>query len=619
MAGGRRDIEAGAAYVRVYLKKSEFERGLAQMRRKLETIGADFAKIGAVFSAVGGAIIGTITKAAMDFAGFGDTLDKMSIRTGISVEALSELRYAAEQSGSSLAALENGVKRMQRAIGEAAQGSATYVDAFQSLGIAVADLQRLSPERQFELVASHIAAITDPTKRAAAAMEIFGKSGTELLPLITDDMEALREEAQRLGLQMSTEGAASAAALGDAVDRMKDAATAAWYKIGQAAAPVLTDLADRIAILARDIGLFIQRHSELIDRVFRGAVIFAGFGSALGAVAAGFGIAAIAVKGFTGALWLLTAHPIVAAIAAVAAGVAGVATVIYLATRRTQELSTELSQAARRGREIEIPDVSMRQAGELERDRAKFAENLAERLHQVKLAAIEDEEKRELESLRHRHMAELVAAEKERRLAEEIASLRETQLAEEAALQKRYEDERARREKHFAEDLDADLEELRIRAAKEGLDEDLAILELEKKREIEAAKKLYEESLPAIEQERRRDLEAEAARYPGKKVLPSGRRLEELQPIIPPEVLAAIEEKYGLKGQIAKQMYKPQQADMAPTGTFSGYALAALGGGGSVQQKTLKQAERIFDALVRLLGLTEDQTRAVKEALPEFG
>ena len=58
---------------------------------------------------------------------------------------------------------------------------------------------------------------------------------------------------------------------------------------------------------------------------------------------------------------------------------------------------------------------------------------------------------------------------------------------------------------------------------------------------------------------------------------------------------------------------------MAPTGTFSGYALAALGGGGSVQQKTLKQAERIFDALVRLLGLTEDQTRAVKEALPEFG
>lgn len=604
MAGGKRDIEAGAAYVRVFLKKTEFERGLVKLRSELTKIGDHFTKTGAVFTAAGAALVGTIVKATMDFAAFGDVFDKMAIRTGISVESLSELKYAAEQSGATLETVEKSVRRMQRAIGEASSGMATYVDAFAALGLSVADLQGLSPERQFELVASRIAAIADPTKRAAAAMEIFGLSGTELLPMITGDMEALRQKARDLGLQMSTEDAKAAAAFGDAVNRMKNAALMAWYKIGAAATPVLEKITEAVRDFAIWAQKWIDEHRDLVVAALEVGGAIAAVGTVLVGLGTALSIAAIAVKGFTAALWILTAHPIVAAIAAVAAGVAGVATVIYLATKQTAALQNALDGAAKSGKKLSgmgAPDF-----GDIESDKdaqkkiASFTEGLAERLHDLRLRMIEDEQQRALAALRHRHAEELKAAEEEKRLAIEIAAMRRVQALEEAALLHEQIKKREEAEKRFRDDLDADLEELRIRAAKEGLDEDLAILELEKKREIEAAQELYPDR-------------TETWRSGSGDLV-----TQTIKGVIPPEVLAAIEEKYGLKEQIAKEMYKPQQADMAPTGTFSGYALAALGGGSSPQERTAKGVAALVEKIAELLGLTEDQTRVLRDAMPEF-
>ena len=457
MAGGRRDIEAGSAYVRLFLKKTEFERGLVKLRSELTKIGDHFTKTGAIFTAAGAAIVGTIVKATMDFAAFGDTFDKMALRTGISVESLSELGYAAGQSGASLEAVEKSVRRMQRAISEASSGMATYIDAFESLGLSVADLQGLSPESQFKLIASRIAAIADPTKRAAAAMEIFGRSGTELLPMITDDMEALREEARRLGLQMSTEDAAAAAAFGDAVDRMKTAALMAWYKIGAAAAPVLEKITEAIRDFAVWSQHWIDEHRDLVVAALEVGGAIAAIGTALVGLGTALSIASIAVKGFTAALWILTAHPIVAAIAAVAAGVAGVATVIYLATQKTAALKDALDGAAKSGKKLSgigVPDFDdIESSKDTQKKIASFTQGLAERLHDLRLRMIEDEEQRALAALRHRHEQELKAAEEEKRLAIEIAAMRRVQALEEAALRREQIKKREEAEKRFRDDL----------------------------------------------------------------------------------------------------------------------------------------------------------------------
>ena len=151
----------------------------------------------------------------------GDALDKMSLRTGVSAEALSELGFAAEQAGADLETLENGLKFMQRSLVDAAKGSATAQQALSLLGLSVADLAGLSPDQQFKALADRLSQVTDPALRTALAMEIFGRAGTKLLPLLSSGaagIEELQQQARSLGLTVSTQTAKEAAELNDTLN-----------------------------------------------------------------------------------------------------------------------------------------------------------------------------------------------------------------------------------------------------------------------------------------------------------------------------------------------------------------------------------------------------------------
>ncbi|MFM7836229.1 MAG: hypothetical protein ACKPJD_30910, partial [Planctomycetaceae bacterium] len=207
------------AFVELFADDTKLVRGLRAAERRLKAFGESVQSIGKKTMGLGAAIVGPIVAAAAAFNEAGSRLDDMSQRTGISVEALSELGYAAQLSGSDLETLEGGVRKMQKFLASAAEGSAGATQALAALGLTVAELQGLSPDQQFEKLADRIAKISDPAMRTAAAMEIFGKTGTNLLPLMQNGaagIQAFRQEAQQLGLVMSTEDAQAAAAFGDA-------------------------------------------------------------------------------------------------------------------------------------------------------------------------------------------------------------------------------------------------------------------------------------------------------------------------------------------------------------------------------------------------------------------
>jgi len=110
---GRQDIEAGKAFVRLFLKDDmtrNLQRSLNNVGQTLKATGASVARVGAGVAAAGTAILAPITLGMKEFLSFGDTLDKMRQRTGISVEALSELSHAAGQSGSSIEDVEKEVE-----------------------------------------------------------------------------------------------------------------------------------------------------------------------------------------------------------------------------------------------------------------------------------------------------------------------------------------------------------------------------------------------------------------------------------------------------------------------------------------------------------------------------
>ncbi len=280
-------IRAGKAFVELGVD-DKIAKGLRAAEKRLKAFGAGVRSLGTQLAALGGAVITPLLGAAKVFAGAGDTLDKMSGRTGVSVEALSELGFAAEQSGADLETLEAGLRKMQRSINDASEGMQTAVDALAALGLSAQALQNLTPEQQFKLIADRLSKIEDPTTRAALAMELLGKSGTRLLPLLKDGaagIEALQQQARDLGLTISTQSAKDAALLTDTLNILWRTLKQAAFTIGAAVAPTLIDLANRATRVVVVVTNWLTQNKALIVTVLKVAAAVTAVGVAL--IAAG--------------------------------------------------------------------------------------------------------------------------------------------------------------------------------------------------------------------------------------------------------------------------------------------------------------------------------------------
>ena len=294
MAG--RNIKAGSAYVEVGIR-SRVAAGAKQVEADLKQLGGKVAGVGRSLVTLATAAAAPLAGMTLSFASAGDNLDKMSKRTGVGVKALSELAFAAEQSGASLDSVEKGIRGMQRSLLNAEMGSKAANDALSALGLSVEDLAGMSPEDQFTMIADAIAGVEDPSKRAALSMQLFGRAGSELLPMMNENADGianLRKEANELGRTMTEEDAKSAAELTDAMNRVKSVLIGVKNQIGAALAPAMTYLADLMAKTSSTIVPLIRDNAHLVKLFAAGAVAVGGLGAALitvGGLIAGAGVA----------------------------------------------------------------------------------------------------------------------------------------------------------------------------------------------------------------------------------------------------------------------------------------------------------------------------------------
>lgn len=227
----------------------------AQAAKGLDTLGNKFsslgraanglaANLGIAFGA-GGLIAGV--KSSLQLA---DNFEKLERRLGITTEALSELKFAGEQSGVGFNTLTMGLQRMTRRVAEAAQGTGEARGALLELGIDAQKLAALKPEAQFEVIAQAMSEVTTEGDRTRLAMKLFDSEGVALLQTMTDGANGIRElrgEARELGLTMSQESAAGAAEALDAMNRLKSAMAGLSQESAINLAPALTDLANTAA------------------------------------------------------------------------------------------------------------------------------------------------------------------------------------------------------------------------------------------------------------------------------------------------------------------------------------------------------------------------------------
>ncbi|NBW13184.1 MAG: phage tail tape measure protein, partial [Caulobacteraceae bacterium] len=290
------------------------------------------AMAGAGGLAIGTGVVSSILAAAKAYADVGSELNDMSARTGVATEALSVLKFAAQQTGTDMAGVETGVRKMQKAIFAAGSGSEEAAKSLAALGLSAEQLQGMSADRQMGLIADRLLGIPDAGDRAAVAMQVFGKSGTALLPMLAGGSDGIRQfatQARQLGVVMDQQTAARADALGDAIDALRASMLGAFVQVGGAAAPILTQLAGNMSSMASAAGQFVAENGELTVTLLKASAALTAVsgtavvaGAAIGGLGTVFGglRAAFTMLGGLGALF----SPVGLAVGGVTAAVAGV-------------------------------------------------------------------------------------------------------------------------------------------------------------------------------------------------------------------------------------------------------------------------------------------------------
>lgn len=244
-------------------------------RTQLKNIDRDTKAIAKGMVAGGTAVVASIGAMTYAWMNAGDQIDKMRQRTNWSAESLSELRHVADITGTELEGIEKATRKLSQSIVEGAQGMASYTRYFDALGLSAAELKELNPEEAFWKVAEAAANMGNEVEQTAIMTQLFGRSGTQLLPMLKEGkagIDELRQEAHDLGLVFDEDAASAAANLQDNITRLKGAVTGLTYEVAEAAAPTFDAWAVSLTQTAKGIKEFANDNQSLTNGLVNTAI-----------------------------------------------------------------------------------------------------------------------------------------------------------------------------------------------------------------------------------------------------------------------------------------------------------------------------------------------------------
>lgn len=175
-------------------------------------------------------------------AEYGDTIDKMSQKMGMSSDAYQEWDFVLQHCGASIESLKPAMKTLATA---AESGS----DAFAQLGISQEQIAGMSQEQLFDATIAGLQNVTDETQRTYLAGKLLGRGATELGPLLNtsaDDVADMRAQVHDLGGVMGSDAVKAAAAYQDSLQNMQYAFSGLKNNISGELLPTLTLIMDGI-------------------------------------------------------------------------------------------------------------------------------------------------------------------------------------------------------------------------------------------------------------------------------------------------------------------------------------------------------------------------------------
>ncbi len=212
------------------LDTSEYEEGLSGAQEKAGSFGGKIGQALGTAGKVGAAAVAAVTtatvamgtaavKSAGETAAYGDNIDKMSQKLGMSASAYQEWDAVLQHSGTSIESMQASMKTLATA---AETGNAS----FEKLGMTQEEIANMSQQELFEATITALQNVSSETERTYLAGQLLGRGATELGPLLNtsaEETQKMRDRVHELGGVMSDEAVKAAAAYQDSLQDMQTA------------------------------------------------------------------------------------------------------------------------------------------------------------------------------------------------------------------------------------------------------------------------------------------------------------------------------------------------------------------------------------------------------------
>ena len=250
------ETNVGAIAVEILARTDKLEAGMKSAASSIANFGGMIAGATAAVTAFG-LNLATSTASAMagmvknSFDTIGAAQD-LAISLNSSTTALRGLQYAAKQSGADANTLNGALQKMNANIGAGLQGEKAASEAFAQLGLNVRQLATMGADEAFKRIADQIVKLPTPAQQARAAMDVFGKSGQALIPMLNEGASGLSEMQNRFEMLsggMSELDVSKVQLAGDLMDDL-------WVAIGGAADQIAVHLSPYISYAAKQIIAF---------------------------------------------------------------------------------------------------------------------------------------------------------------------------------------------------------------------------------------------------------------------------------------------------------------------------------------------------------------------------
>jgi len=221
-------------------------KSLGGLNSSVSSLAGNLGTLGVAVSAAGFVALIKNASAAQD------AIAKMSQATGVGVETLAGLDFAATQSGTNLDQVAKGMRRFSRLILESADGTDKYGRIVRALGLDLDKLKESTPDEQFIQLAGAIRENVSEQERAVVVTSLFGNEYAKLTPLLAQGEEGLRqliEEGKKLN-PVTAESAAQAELFNDNLDKLGRTAGALGTTLFNAVSPALTQVTEDLLKLS---------------------------------------------------------------------------------------------------------------------------------------------------------------------------------------------------------------------------------------------------------------------------------------------------------------------------------------------------------------------------------